>query len=394
MVDPKIYLAVDNCFASKRWTEPVEWMEVISSLGLNYVEASADTECDPLYMGTDYMKRWSEKVNSASDKTGVKVANLYSGHGTYATLGLAHTDPEVRSRFLNDWLKPMCEAAASVNAGLGFFCHAFSDSVLQCPKRYNEFTESLFDNLADLAEFADSCGCRPIGVEQMYSPHQIPWTVTGARTLIKEVFKRSGNHPFYITVDVGHQSGQRKFVRPDRTAIENAIESFRKGDLMPSLWLGSKNAFELFENSDASVHETADMIEADIDKYPYMFAEYEDGDTYKWISELGCYSPIVHLQQTNGVSSSHLPFTKECNEKGIITGEKVLEALNKAYSEQDDDSMPSKPDSVYLTLEMFTGTADINRAALMRMRESADYWRQFIPEDGIKLSELVRRNDK
>ena len=393
-IDPKIYLAVDNCFASKRWTEPTEWMDVISSLGLYYVEASADTECDPLYMGSDYMKRWSDKVNSASENTGVKVANLYSGHGTYATLGLAHTDPEVRNRFLNDWLKPMCNAASSVNAGLGFFCHAFSDSVLQCPERYNEFVNNLFDSLAELAAFADSCGCRPIGVEQMYSPHQIPWTVSGARTLINEVVKRSGNAPFYITVDVGHQSGQRKFIRPDREAVKSAVEKFRNGDPLPSLWLGSKKAFDIFECFDFSIEETADLIEAEMDKYPYMFAEYDDGDTYNWLSKLGCYSPIIHLQQTNGVSSSHLPFTKECNEKGIITGEKVLKALRDAYNQPDDTSMPTNPDSVYLTLEMFTGTADINRAALMRMRESADYWRRFVPEDGLKLSELVGRIEK
>ena len=48
MKDPKIYLAIDNCFGSKRWTEPREWMDTIKSLGVYYVEASADTECDPL----------------------------------------------------------------------------------------------------------------------------------------------------------------------------------------------------------------------------------------------------------------------------------------------------------------------------------------------------------
>ena len=58
--NPKIYLAIDNCFASKRWTDPEKWMNVIKSLGLNYVEASADNECDPLYLGSEYMKRWSE----------------------------------------------------------------------------------------------------------------------------------------------------------------------------------------------------------------------------------------------------------------------------------------------------------------------------------------------
>ncbi len=394
MTDPKIYLAVDNCFASKRWTSPREWMDVIKSLGLYYVEASADTECDPLYMGSDYMQRWTEDVLLASNETGVKVANLYSGHGTYATLGLAHTDPAVRQRFLVDWLEPMCKTAASVGAGLGFFCHAFSDSVLQSPSRYEEFRENLYDSLAELSKYAIGCGCRPIGVEQMYSPHQIPWTVNGASELIKKVVKRSGGAPFYITVDVGHQSGQRKFVRPSRDELSVLIEKKLAGDTLSSLWLGAKSSFEIFENASSADEATLNALEADMDKYPYMFAEYDDGDTYRWLSELGCYSPIIHLQQTNGVSSSHLPFTKECNEKGIIEGEKVLRAIARAYSKSAENGMPKKPDALYLTLEMFTGTADINRAALMRMRETVEYWRRFIPKDGLELSELIRRFDK
>ena len=52
-MDPIIYLGIDNCFASKRWVRPMEWARVISDLGLKHVEASADTECDPLYMGNE-----------------------------------------------------------------------------------------------------------------------------------------------------------------------------------------------------------------------------------------------------------------------------------------------------------------------------------------------------
>ena len=190
---PKIYLAIDNCFASKRWTEPEEWMNVISDLGIRYVEASADCECDPLYLGSEYMRDWIEKVKNASSKTGVKVANLYSGHGTYSTLGLAHTDERVRKRFLNDWLKPMIDTAADLGAGLGFFCHAFPQSVLDDPDRYAVSKAELISSLSELAGYSAGKGCRYVGVEQMYSPHQIPWTVSGARELMSNIFtsKRS-----------------------------------------------------------------------------------------------------------------------------------------------------------------------------------------------------------
>ena len=65
-------------------------------------------------------------------------AVVHSGHGTYATLGLSHTDYDVRRRFLTDWLYPMLEVAHSLEAGLGFFCQAFPQSVLSDRARFNE----------------------------------------------------------------------------------------------------------------------------------------------------------------------------------------------------------------------------------------------------------------
>ena len=388
MTDPRIYLAVDNCFASKRWTKPIEWMNVIKSLGLYYVEASADTECDPLYMGDDYMKRWANDVVDSSVKTSVKVTNLYSGHGTYATLGLAHTDAEVRLRFLEKWLMPMAQTAASVGAGLGFFCHAFSQSVLNDPDLYSEFKTRLFDDLAALASFAKDNNCSPVGVEQMYSPHQIPWTVDDAKELIREV-SESAKAPFYITIDTGHQSGQRRFLRPDSEKIAQMLQKKQNGDFIPELWLGSSQAFDIFDKADPADREAVDAICDDIKKHGYMFAGYDDGCTYRWLSELGRYSPIIHLQQTDGVSSSHLPFTPEYNEKGIIKGEKVISSLYDSFINSSSDvGMPPCPDKIYLTLEMFTGTAAINRTQLDKMSRTVEYWRRFIPRDGMKLSEL------
>ena len=54
---PRIYLAIDNCVFYKRWTEPGEWAEKIRSLGVKYVEASADTEHDPLYSGPEAFEK-------------------------------------------------------------------------------------------------------------------------------------------------------------------------------------------------------------------------------------------------------------------------------------------------------------------------------------------------
>ena len=72
-------------------------MSAAKSSGIACVEASADTECDPLYMDSGYLADWVEAVKAASLQQGGRVVNLYSGHGSYATLGLAHTDARVRA---------------------------------------------------------------------------------------------------------------------------------------------------------------------------------------------------------------------------------------------------------------------------------------------------------
>ncbi len=382
---PKIYLAIDNCFASKRFTDPSDWARVIRDLGLTYVEASADNECDPMYMGEEYLAWWAGEVRKAMKTHGVVVANLYSGHGTYATLGLAHTHPIVRDRFLNKWLKPMARTAGAVGAGLGFFCHAFSDAVLQDPARYREFEDTLYENLAELAAYGKAENLGVLGVEQMYTPHQVPWTVAGSEKLLREVYRRGGA-PFYLTVDVGHMNGQRRYTRPDDEKILEMHRRFRAGDPVPELWLGPEKAVKLFEQSDAL---PLAEINAIMDEYPHMFAPYEDGDPYRWLAALGGYSPIIHLQQATATSSPHWAFTPENNARGIVEPARVLSAIKAHYDSAPGEGLPPMLPDLYLTLEIFTGTADKNRTVLEGIRESVRYWRQYIPEDGLTLDRLV-----
>lgn len=392
---PKIYLAVDNCFASKRWTEPHEWMELISEMGLIYIEASADNECDPLYMGSGYMKDWVDQVKKAELATGTKVVNLYSGHGTYTTLGMAHPDKRIKNRFLNDWLMPMVQTAGDIGAGLGFFCHAFKDSVLQDPVQYKEAKENLYTQLSELSSFAadNEQGC--VGVEQMYTPHQIPWTIEGAKELIREVYSRSKN-PFYITIDVGHQGGQHKFRRPDVNQIREKIIECRKGANLKETWLGPLSAYQefskiLLERNESREEQRIKKLQSIMDDYPHMFAEDEDGDTYCWLEHLAGYSPIIHLQQTDGHSSAHWPFTAEYNEKGIIEGEKVLKAIYCAYTKDQFSELPSRVDSIYLTIEMFSSTVDMNEGIKSRLIDTVKYWRKFVPNDGETLDAIISR---
>jgi D-erythrulose 1-phosphate 3-epimerase len=384
---PKIYLTMDNSFATKRWTEPDEWARVIRDLGISYVEASADTEADPFYCGEEYLGEWIEKVSAASAAHGVRIANFYTGYTTYRTLGLAHPDPRIRGRIMDGWLKVVARLAARVKAGLGFYIHAFSEEMLQDAAKYGKSLDQLYDTLAEIARYAGEIGPVPIIVEQMYTPHQVPWTIEGTFDYLSEVSRRSG-YPAYVALDTGHQTGQRRFLRPDLAAIERGIR-----EAAPSVYLGPESAYAMLEKADGgpASRDAAARIGAEMDKYPHLFASERDCDLYAWLAELGCYSPIVHLQQTNGKSSSHLPFTSACNETGIVHPLKVLQAIARSYETEPRPGMPPRSSEIYLTFEIFPHTTDRKRDILPGLAESVRYWRQWIPEDGTCLEDLLHR---
>lgn len=379
---PEIYLSVDDCFASKRWTEPQEWMQIVRDAGIFCVEASADTECDPLYTPPEALHDWIADVQEAASQTGVRVANLYSGHGTYATLGLAHPDPRVRDHIQHRWLEPMIQTAAALGAGLGFFCHAFPQSVLREPERYAEAEADLTSRLAQLAGAARQAGIS-LCIEQMYSPHQIPWTIDGAVRMLQAVYGRSGA-PFYLTLDTGHQVGQRHFLLPQRAEVEAVVAALRQGHAPPDVWLGLIDVAKLIDQPDA-----IELLLSEIQRRAYLFASDEDGDLYAWLRRLGCYSNIIHLQQTDGSSSAHRPFTEPYNRQGIVAPESLLRTLYDSYTQVETAGFPPRCEAIYLTLEIFSGTAERPEHSLANVYESAAYWRRFVPQDGMKLDELV-----
>ena len=386
---PKIFLAMDNSFAAKRWTEPDEWARVIRDLGVTCVEASADTEADPFYCGEEYLQGWVNKVLAAQATHGVRVANFYTGYSTYRTLGLGHPSSVIRKRVMDGWLKPMARTVARLKAGLGFYLHAFEEAALQDPARYAVALETLYAELAEISRYAGEIGPVPIVVEQMYTPHQVPWTIPGGCDYIREVTQRSG-FPASIALDTGHSTGQQRFLRPARDAVEKALTG-----QAPVPYLGSDSAYAAFDaacgTSRSGLSNAGASIEKEMDRFPHMFSSPSDCSLYAWLEDLGGYSRIVHLQQTNGKSSGHLPFTEENNEMGIVHPGKVLEALARCYQKEPRPGMPERCPEIYLTFEIFPHTTDRPREILPPLAESVRYWRTWIPEDAVSLDALLTR---
>ncbi len=392
-MDPRLYLCIDNCFAYKRWVKPLDWMLLIRDMGVSYVEQSADTECDPLYMGADYMKEWAQWVREDSERTGVRVMNVYSGHGTYTTCGMTHWHEGVRRRFLDEWMKAQVDTAAAVGAGFGFFAHGIEQSALQRADLYDNRVESLCADLAELAVYAREKALPGICLEQMYTPHMPPWTIPGTEALLRRVYALGGA-PMYITLDLGHMNGQQYFQRPAREDILGSIAARRKDPRARRPWLGTEAAHRLHEaavRGDMAPEAAADAILEDVARNPHLFAEPADGDVWAWTRSLGQYANIVHLQQTDGKSSPHWPFTEKYNKIGIASGERLIESLAAAFAAPERPGLPRPVDAVALTLEPFVGTAANPYAAVEDIADSVAYWRRFLPRDGMRLSEVVER---
>ena len=185
---PKIYLALDNCFALKRWVEPETWLPLIKDLGYTSIQASYDNEFDMLYNTKEYIDSWLERLTAAEKQYGAKVQSFYSGYQTYRTSGLAHPDRRVVNSIVEGWIKPAVKIAGERNADMGFALHGIPENIMQDPEKYRECHEKLYRIYSDIGEYARKNGQVHVCVEAMYSPHHTPWTIEGTKEFLKNIY--------------------------------------------------------------------------------------------------------------------------------------------------------------------------------------------------------------
>jgi hypothetical protein len=243
-------------------------------------------------------------------------------------------------------------------------------------------------DLRALAAAAREEGVTALGIEQMYTPHQVPWTLGGAEAFLRDLHA-GGSCPAaaYLTIDTGHACGQAHFLPPTAEAVERFVEAARAGR-PDSLYLGPRECHAPIRRlaaegaSPAAVREAVAALCA---SHAHLFSAPGDGDPYRWLERFGAWSPIVHLQQTNGRESGHKNFTAELNAWGIIRAPDVLAALGRSFAAPVPPGFPPPASHVYLTLEPFISTAAHPRAQLEAIAESVAYWRRYVPRDGMML---------
>lgn len=391
---PKIYLGVDNCFAIKRWVEPETWIPIIKNLGINIGEASFDNEIDFLYSPTWYINQWFERLTKVEQENDFTVRAFYTGYQSYRTSGFAHPDPKMADNLVFNFFLPVLKKLEQTNKFLGLSVHTYPENVLQDPQKFVEVQSQVIDRYAYLATYSKKHGNTPICVEQMYTPAQAPWTIKTNYEFIEKIFKKTQG-PLYTSIDIGHIIGQKKYSRPTSKMLCEGLTNGTHSQNL-NMWLGGDTVYRLWNKllaSNESVKSKVYKLQNEMSKFDYLFSEaLDDSNPYKWLEKLAPYSPIIHLQQTDGISSPHAPFIEANNRKGIIDGKKVLTAIKKSYDkleEKTDEMMPPAAQELLLNFEIFAASTMTSHEVINNIQQSVNYWRKLIPYDGMTIDQIV-----
>jgi len=270
----RLHLGVNLAFARKRWVEPEEWARIIAEeFELKYVEFCSDL-LDPVFFSEETKEQEAKKIRDAVSKYKLVLYDNYTGLVPHCFNLMSYTSPLMRQDGIR-WCEEFIKLSSLIGArGTGGHYDTIPYSVWSDPAKYEKAISRLVEDTKHLASVAKECGQEFITVEQMYTPNEVPYTISQARRFYEEV-NDGADVPVYLTVDVGH------------------IACFN---------------------------------------YPHS---QEDTDPYRWLEEFANVSPIIHLQQTEGRGSHHWPFTPEYNKVGIIEPERVIEAIAKSGSEEN-----------------------------------------------------------
>jgi sugar phosphate isomerase/epimerase len=148
--------------------------------------------------------------------------------------------------------------------------------------------------------------------------------------------KNAGAHFGIMTFDTYDNPDKRKFILDEGVKGWQDLSFYAKEQGYECLIFEPMSIPREMANTIEETRELLDLVNAhsgvplkvclDVGHAPHP----SQRDPYPWIEQLAAVSPVIHLQQTVLHKSNHAPFTAEQNKTGIITREKVMEAVKKA----------------------------------------------------------------
>ena len=213
-----------------------------------------------------------EDIVRTAKEYGLSVRTTFSGLIGYAQNLLTHPDRWRRDQAFR-WYEGAIDITRKLGAlGTGGHMGAMSAEDYRDEARRRFLTSSLIDAVKELSRYAASSGLEFLLWEPMPTPREAPHTPEEAVELMQAV-NEGGGVPVKLCFDLGH----------------------------------------------CCAHNLA-----------------EPGDPHEWLEKLLPWTPVVHLQQTDGKGDHHWPFTKEFNRVGIVQPERIVEIVKSSPLERVD----------------------------------------------------------
>ena len=299
----KLHLGINNIYAAKRWPEPDEWGRQVTERWGLKYVQFCFDLLDPR-SSPEARKAMSAKVREASAKYGFEIQSAFIGVGAYAYNLLLHPFPELRKDAL-EWCRLAAITAAELGAqGIGGPIGAASMRDYRDPGKRVFLQDMLVEGMQSLACYAADQGLKFVCWEPTPIGREMLIRLDEAKALYERLNENTPI-PIHFLLDVGHQCSYE--------------------------------------------------------------AAGKDRDTYLWLRKLGKISPLIHLQQMDGVWDRHWSFTKAHNAEGVVQMDKVIEALEESGAEE-----------VYLFPELIHPFEFEEDRLLEELDESYEYLKQYV----------------
>lgn len=243
------------------------------------------------------------EIASAAKQYGLTMHSTFTGGIAYSQNHLAHPNPNIRAQAVR-WYQGALEVTSRLGAeACGGHIGGMSAADYDDPRRRALVRGQLIESVRDLTRLAASLGHKYFLWEFMPSPREIPHTPAEAVELMQEV-NEAAAIPVRLCFDLGHCNSY-DFDRP--------------------------------------------------------------GDPHKWMEELLSYSPVIHLQQTDGKSDHHWPFSRQYDEVGIIDPQRVVQIAKSSPFE-----------TVYLLFEFGHAFDSPDQQVIDEHKQSVERWSKWL----------------
>jgi D-erythrulose 1-phosphate 3-epimerase len=299
----KAHLGMNTIYATKRWPEPDVWGQQI---GQRWGIRHVQFVFDLLDPRTIPVarKKYCAEVRKAAKKYRFEIHNCFIGAAAYTYNYLLHPLKEMREDAL-DWCEKASICSKEMGSkGVGGPIAAASMKDYTNPSKREFLMDTLVKGMQSFARIASKYGQTFVIWEPSPVGRELGIHIETVKKLHERMNKKAAI-PVYLLLDIGH-------------------------------WCG-------FEQKG------------------------RDRDLDTWLRELGSISPLLHLQQTDGLWDRHWSFSRASNAQGVIKMDHVLDVLDKSGCKE-----------VYLFPELCYAFEKNEKEILAELDESVKYLKKCI----------------